>query len=87
MTAMMAMPPVVPVNHRPLRAVTHVIAMIDAEDAFHAADDAANRRADDGADRASDKVTLIEAMSGASGNALSLYGYRHSKRCETRDAN
>ena len=30
MTAMMAMPPVVPVNHRPLRAVTHVIAMIDA---------------------------------------------------------
>src|SRR5665647_2617426 len=42
MTAMMAMPPVVPVNHRPLRAVTHVIAMIDAEDAFHAADDAAD---------------------------------------------
>src|SRR5450759_598407 len=42
MTAMMAMPPVVPVNHRPLRAVTHVIAMIDAEDAFHAADAAAD---------------------------------------------
>src|ERR1035437_7735169 len=81
-TTMMAIGPIV----RLLR-IFGVVALIVAEYAFHAADDAANRRADDGADRASDKVTLIEAMSGASGNALSLYGYRHSKRCETRDAN
>src|SRR5665811_1705406 len=63
MTAMMAMPPVVPVNHRPLRAVTHVIAMIDAEDAFHAADEAADCCANHRADRASDAVALIEALS------------------------
>jgi hypothetical protein len=70
MTAMMAMPPVVPVNHRPLRAVTHVIAMIDAEDAFHAADDAAHCCANHRADRASDAVALIEAMRSAAPIAI-----------------
>lgn len=88
MMAIVDMPTMMPIGPivRLLR-IFGVVALIDAEHAFHAADDAANRRADDGADRASDTVTLIEAMSGAFGNALSLYGYRHSKRCETRDAN
>src|ERR1039457_1013424 len=87
MTAMMAMPPVVPVNHRPLRAVTHVIAMIDAEDAFHAADDAADCCANHRADRASDAVALIEAMRSAAGNALCLCGERHRKRYEKQAGN
>src|SRR5674476_317255 len=87
MTAMMAMPPVVPVNHRPLRAVTPVIAMIDAEDAFHAADDAADCCANHRADRASDAVALIEAMRSAAGNALCLCGERHRKRYEKQAGN
>ena len=88
MMAIVDMPTMMPIGPivRLLR-IFGVVALIDAEHAFHAADDAADRSADDSADWASDAVAFIKAMSGASGNALSLYGYRHSKRCETRDAN
>src|SRR5664280_3475934 len=70
MMAIVDMPTMMPIVR--LLRIFGVVALIDAEHAFHAADDAANRRADDGADRASHTLSLIEAMSGASGNALSL---------------
>jgi hypothetical protein len=86
MMAMMAMPPVVLINHRRRRAVTHVIATIDAKHAFDAADDATDGCADHCADRTSDAIALIEAMRGAAGNALRLCGERHRKRCESHAA-
>jgi len=67
--------------------IFRVVALIDAEYSFHATNDAADRSADDSADWASDAVAFIKAMSGASGNALSLCGERHGERCETCAAN
>src|SRR5450830_663083 len=66
---------------------SHMIAMIDAEDAFHAADDTADCCANHRADRASDAVALIEAMRSAAGNALCLCGERHRKRYEKQAGN
>lgn len=83
----MAMPPLMPVSHRPLGTVAHVIAMINAEDAFHAADDAADCCANHRADRASDTVALIEAMRSTAGNALCLCGEWHRKRREKKAGN
>jgi hypothetical protein len=64
-----------------------VVAVVDAEHPFYAANGAADRSADDGTDWPCDAVSFMEAMSSPSGNALSLYGYRHSKRCKTRNSN
>ena len=88
MMAIVDMPTMMPIGPivRLLR-IFGVVALIDAEHAFHAADDAADRSADDSADWASDAVAFIKAMSGASGNALSLCGERHGERCETCAAN
>src|SRR5450830_293560 len=80
MMAIVDMPTMMPIGPivRLLR-IFGVVALIDAEHAFHAADDSA--------DWASDAVAFIKAMSGASGNALSLCGERHGERCETCAAN
>ena len=67
--------------------IFRVVSLIDAEHSFHATNDAANRCADDGTDRAGDAAAFIIAMNGASGNALSLCGNRHGERCETCAAN
>jgi hypothetical protein len=74
------------VVHDRLVAVFH-IARTDAEHAFHAADDATHRGSDDRADRAGDTVAFIEAVHGATGNALRLCGERHGERsgeCEAQ---
>src|ERR1035441_8095936 len=68
----MVMPtPMVPVARR----LTHVVALVEAEHAF------------DAADHAGDAIALIEAMRGAAGNALRLRGERHGEHCEKRAAN
>jgi hypothetical protein len=77
MAVVMMATPMVPVDRRRL---ADVIALIDAEYAFDAADHAADRGSDHRADRAGDAVALIEAMSGATGDALRLDGERHSER-------
>jgi hypothetical protein len=75
----MPMVPMMPVSYRPL---AHVVALIEAEHAFGAAGHTANRGADHRADWTGDTVALIEAMSGAAGNALRLCGERHRKHRE-----
>ena len=87
MAAMMAMPPVVPVNHRPLRHVTHVIAIINAEDALDVPDYTADCRTNHRADGAGNAVSLIEAMRGAAGDALRACTERHRKRYERHAGN
>jgi hypothetical protein len=49
-----------------------LVAGANAEQALDTPDDAADRRADDGTDRACDAKALIRAMDEAAGNALSL---------------
>ena len=75
--------PMVPID----RCFIHIVALIDAEHAFDAADHAADRCADDRADRAGDAVALMETMRGAAGNALRLGGKRHSERRDKRTGN
>ena len=79
----MVMPTMVPVARR----LTHVVALVNAEHTFDAADHAADRGAEYGADRSGDAIALIEAMRGAAGNALRLRGERHGEHCEKRAAN
>ena len=57
------------------------IARRDAEQAFNAADNAANRTADHCPDRPSRVVADISAMCDAVRNALRLRRERHGKRC------
>lgn len=64
-----------------------VVALIDSEYAFHAANSATNSGANHRSDRAGDAVALMEAVHGASGNPLCLCGERHSERSDTRAAN
>lgn len=54
----------------------------DAEQPFDAADNAANRAADDASDRPRSVVADIGAMSNAVRDALSLRRERHSQCCE-----
>ena len=61
----------------------HVVALIDAEHAFHATNGAADRSPDDGTDRTGDAIAFIKAVNGASGNALRLCGERHGEDGET----
>jgi hypothetical protein len=87
-SVMMVMPvmpvtPMMPV----VRRLTHVVALVEAEHTFNAADHAADRGTNHGADRAGDAVTLIEAMRGAAGDALRLCGERYGEHCEKRAAN
>lgn len=58
----------------------HVVAPIDTKDAFDAADDATDRTADNGADRAGDPATFRDAVGDTARNALSLRGDR-SRQC------
>lgn len=65
----------------------HIVALIDAEHAFDAADHAADRGANDRADRTGDAVALMETMRGAAGDALRLGGKRHGERRDKRTGN
>jgi hypothetical protein len=77
---LVVMVPMVPVNYMFRRQVIHVIALINAQDAFNAAYCAADCRSNHRTDRAGDAVALIEAMCGTAGHALRLRGERHRKR-------
>jgi hypothetical protein len=68
--------------HR-LFAIVHIL-MIDAEHAFHAADDTADRGSHDGADRTGNAVAFMKAVRGAPGNSLRLCGERHGERSKAR---
>src|SRR3569833_300706 len=60
-------------------------ARVDAEDAVDAAGDAADNGADNGADGAGHPVALMEAVSGAGGNALRLRGERQRREARCGD--
>lgn len=83
-TAVVVMMPMVAVT-RDVRS--GVIALVDAQHAFDAADNSADCRADDGADRAGNAVALVKAVNGSAGNALGLCGERHGERREARAGN
>lgn len=58
------------------------VGRLDAEQALDAADDTADRAADDGPDRSRGLATLIDTMRDAAGNTLRL---RRERRSERRD--
>jgi hypothetical protein len=60
---------VVVIDDRRRRGLVLSVALVDAEDAFHAADDATDCAADDRAERTGDAIAFIEAMSSPAGHA------------------
>jgi hypothetical protein len=58
------------------------VAVIDAEHALDAADRAADRSTNYGADGTGDAAAFMKAMRGAAGNALRLRGERECERCK-----
>jgi hypothetical protein len=67
-------------DHAPVNDLRRRLAIggADAEQALDAPDHAADRRADDGADRARDPVAFIRTMDETAGNALRLRRERES---------
>ena len=59
------------------------VVVVDAKDALDTADDAADRAADDGADRSGAAVAFIKTMRGAAWNALRVRR-RGGKDCKDR---
>jgi hypothetical protein len=86
MVVMSVVPPM-PAVPRPV-GIFVVIALIDAEHAFHATDRAADGGADNSADRPRDATTFIETVGSTSRNAtFGLCGGGHRQRRETCSAN
>src|SRR6202051_5023527 len=86
------MPAMVPIvaavmpRSRLYRIISDVVAPIEAEHAFDAADHAADGRADDCADRTGDTVAFMKTMRGAARYALGLRGDRQGERKQARAA-
>src|SRR5262245_44314628 len=57
-----------------------LVDVVDSEQAFDAADRAADGTADDGANRTGNATALIEAVRGAAGNALRLRRHRQAQQ-------
>jgi hypothetical protein len=78
---------VVMIDDRGRRRLVFRIPLVDAEHAFHAADDTADCTADDRAERTGDAITFVEAVSSATGHAtrslLRLCGEWKSEGRET----
>ena len=66
---------------------TDVVALIGTERAFDAADHAAHRGANHGADRAGDAIAFMKAMLGAARDALRMGRERHEECGNKRASN
>src|SRR5262245_45022202 len=75
----------VAIDRRRLDRIGRLVDVVDAEQAFDAADRAADGTADHGADRTGNATAFIEAVRGAAGDALRLRRHRRAQQGHAGD--